>query len=219
MQIGWKSRQGRSNKSNNDAVAVSQRQQFWLAMLVDAAEKGQGQRLAQHWCQTIIQSAVAASQPLNTDELVRIMRAEQQLLRHEHLLAIASYCCLLIDLQEQQLHVLHVGDCMAGLKLGADTCWLTRPHTVAAQPFWPSEVSPSPESRHLLTRSLNAKRFVRPECRTVPLPPDARILVCSDGYLQGEDQRDDVSQLILRPGGSGAEIETDAANFFFISLE
>lgn len=219
MQIEWTSRQGPSNKSNNDAAAVSQRHQFWLAMLVDAAEKGHGQRLAQYWCQTVIQAAVTASQPPNIDELVRIMRVEQQELRHEHLLAIASYCCLLIDLQEQQLHVLHVGGCMAGLRLGADTCWLTRPHTVAAQPFWSPQVQPSCESHHLLTRSLNAKRFVPPECQTISLPPDACIFVCSDGYLQGEDQRDDVSLLTLRPGGSGTEIETDAANFFFISLE
>ena len=48
MQWQWRSRQGNSRNSNNDAAAIVIAEQYLFAMVVDAAEKGEsGAGLAQ----------------------------------------------------------------------------------------------------------------------------------------------------------------------------
>ncbi|MDI9780675.1 hypothetical protein QM325_23235 [Pseudomonas putida] len=221
MQIGWISRKGKTSLRNSDAAAYGRKDHFVLAMLVDAAEKGDGQDFARHWCRVVIDAALGASQQLSLEGLVGIMRAEQQYLRQQHLHAIASYCCVLVDQQQQLLHVAHVGDCLAGIQpLGAPINWLNRPHNLQDQPIW-SKSPRTAESRHLLTRSLNAKRFCAPDCLTTQLSPDARLLICSDGYWHehlhtGVDLHcvnDDASMLRIAPGEPAIELQSDCDNF------
>lgn len=222
MQISWCSRQGKARSSNNDAAAIGRKDHYVVAMLVDAAEKGDGQALAQHWSHTVIERALGQTEQLSLAVLISIMRAEHQQLRQHHLHAIASYCCVLVDLQQQLLHVAHVGDCLAGLVQPAKAItWLNRPHNLQEQVIWQGMAPESKESRHLLTRFLNAKRFHAPDCLTTHLAPDSQLLLCSDGYwsehlssqveLQNVD--DDASALSLRYGEPSIELRSDCENF------
>lgn len=225
-QIDWISRQGRRTRSNNDAAAVGQKDHYLLAMLVDAAEKGDGQALARHWAQTIVRNALATNKPPSTASLLDIMRVEQHKLRHQHLHAVASYCCALIDLRLQQLHLLHVGDCRAGIRQNGDHInWLTRPHDLSQQPIWPASYTQASQYRHILTRSLNAKHFYTPECQTIPFPADASLVLCSDGYWYEHRQlgvalrkvEDDTSILALQPNKS-TRAPMNSAGLFIISV-
>ncbi|BCG22098.1 hypothetical protein TUM18999_02890 [Pseudomonas tohonis] len=221
MQISWISCQGKERGSNNDAAAIGRKDHYVLAMLVDAAEKGNGQELARHWARTIITAALETTQQLDPANLISIMRTEQQQLRHGHLHAIASYCCVLVDLRQELLHIVHIGDCLVGTQRHGEAInWLIRPHNAQEQGIWPKAPLPPQESRHLLTRSLNAKRFCLPGCLTTGLPQNAHLLLCSDGYwcehLQmGVDLQcvlDDASVLSLEPGIATIKQQTDCDN-------
>lgn len=223
MQISWISRQGRARLSNNDAAAFGRKDQFVLAILVDAAEKGDGQGLARHWSRNVIDAALGEMQQLSLDGLIKVMRAEQQQLRYHHLHAIASYCCVLVDVQQRLLHIAYVGDCLVGIKRhGEFIDWQNRPQNLLDQAIWPGSCSESQESRHLLTRCLNAKRFSSPDCLTTHLPADARLLLCSDGYwhdylLSGIDLQsvtDDASVLSMEYGNPAIEQKTDCDNLW-----
>ncbi|MDV5100407.1 hypothetical protein QQ994_03315 [Pseudomonas asiatica] len=222
MQIGWISRQGKGRRCNNDAAAFGRKGSYVLAMLVDAAERGDGQGLARHWSRTVVDVALGEAQQLSPEGLVSIMRAEQQRLRQDYLHAIASYCCVLVDLQQQLLHVGHVGDGLVGLQRpGLAISWLNRPQNLQEQAIWPGATSGINESRHLLTRSLNARRFCSPDWQMTHLPLDARLLLCSDGYWHehlhsGTDLQsvnDDASMLSLEYGEPVIELQSDCDNF------
>lgn len=222
MQIGWTSHKGKERLSNNDAAALGRKGNYVLAMIVDAAERGDGQGLARHWSRTVIELALGESQQLSLAGLAGIMRAEQRRLRQNHLHAIASYCCVLIDLSQQLLHVANVGDCLTGVQLpGASINWLNRPQNLHNQAIWPEDARQIEESRHLLTRSLNAKRFHAPHCLTTNLPRNARLLLCTDGYwhehLQSDSDlqssKDDASVLSLENGEPTIELRSDCDNF------
>ncbi|MDT4856493.1 hypothetical protein FQZ97_908860 [compost metagenome] len=170
----------------------------------------------------MIAAALGATQQLAPAGLISIMRAEQQQLRGHHLHAIASYCCALIDLQQQLLHIVHVGDCLVGIQRHGEAIdWLTRPHNVQDQAIRPGSISGIQESRHLLSRSLNARRFCPPDCLTTPLPQDVRLLLCTDGYWHEHLQtgvdlqsvHDDASVLSLEPGQPVIKQQTDCDNF------
>lgn len=222
MQIGWLSRQGKARLSNNDAAAFGRNGDYVLAILVDAAERGDGQGLARHWSRTVVDVAVGGAQQLSPEGLVSIMRAEQQRLRQDYLHAIASYCCVLIDLQQQLIHVGHDGDCLVGLQRpGMPINWVNRPHNLQEQAIWPGEISGINESRHLLTRSLNARRFCIPDWQMTQLPWDGRLLLCSDGYwhehlhsgIELQSVNDDASMLSLEYGEPAIELQADCDNF------
>lgn len=223
MRIGWTSRQGRARLSNNDAAAFGRKDHHVLAILVDAAEKGDGQGLSRHWSRTVIDAALGDAQQLSLTRLVGIMRTEQQRLRRHYLHAIASYSCVLIDLQQQLLHIAHVGDCLVGIQRPAEAInWLSRPQNLQEQAIWPTGASGVEETRHLLTRSLNARRFHSPSCLTTDLALDAQLLLCSDGYwhehLQSgtdlQSVNDDASVLSMGYGEPTIELESDCDNFW-----
>lgn len=222
MRIGWTSRQGRARVGNNDAAALGRKDHYVLAMLVDAAEKGNGQGLARHWSRTVINAALGDAQQLNPAGLVGIMRAEQKQLRQHHLHAIASYSCVLVDLQQQLFHIAHIGDCQVGIQRPGEAInWLNRPHNLQDQVIWQGAASVTQESRHLLTRSLNARRFCAPDCFSADLPLDARLLLCSDGYwhehlhlgLDLPSIKDDASVLSLEHGEPAIKLQSDCDNF------
>ncbi|MCO8168314.1 SpoIIE family protein phosphatase [Pseudomonas sp. 21LCFQ02] len=221
MQIGWVSHKGRERLSNNDAAAFGRKGPYVLAMIVDAAERGDGQGLARHWSRTVIEVALGEPLPLSFAGLADIMRAEQRRLRQRHLHAIASYCCVLIDLSQQLLHVASVGDCLLGVQRpGESINWLNRPQNLHNQSIWPQDARQLEESRHVLTRSLNARRFHAPDCLTTSLPLNARLLLCSDGYwhehlysdIDLHGTKDDASVLSLECGEPTIELRSDCDN-------
>lgn len=225
MQAHWFSRQGRSTRTNNDAAALGFKGHYLLAMLVDAADRGtNGQGLARHWSRAIVDAALAGTQPPDCASIIRLLRKQQRELRHQFLHEIASYCCVLIDLQACQLHILHTGDCRVGIRQpGGRLEWLITPHTLSNQPFSPGRF-PAATFGHVLTRSLNAKRFYTPDYYTTSYDPAADILLGTDGYWnehleQGGDihqLQDDASLLCIAPGTAAKSLKTDCDNFFII---
>ncbi len=227
MRVEWTSQQGSRTRTNNDAAAVGRKGNCLLAMLIDGAERGEGQALARHWAISIITDALAADEPPEASALVRLMQERQRELRQHYLHEIASYCCVRLDMNSRRLDVLHVGDCLAGVcQPDGQIDWLTIPHTLSRQPFYHSTPQASdPASRHLLTRSLNARRFCAPEHRVTLLATGTELLLCTDGYWYEHRQQgvalsrvhDDASELRLSPWAMRVIHAPDSDNLFIIA--
>lgn len=110
-------------------------------------------------------------------------------------------------LSSGHFQLLYVGDCQAGIQSNDSIKWLFTPHRV---------------NPYLITRSLNAKRFLRPEIIEATLKPDAGLLLCSDGYWCEHAEQDiplaaledDASLLTITHGKQKLRIQTDAPNVF-----
>ena len=207
MQANWFSRQGNERARNSDVAAVGQRGQYVLAVLVDGAEKGPlGAELAQHWADIVFQTLIETA-TCSTTSLFARLKQEHAQLRPAFLRDIASYCMVSLDLTTLEVQVWHCGDCRVGLRLQAEIQWLTTPHVLAHQPGLPAPNSSREQERHRqqLTRCLNVKRFIPPECSTFTLEQGQALLLSSDGYWQEHLEsgtllhclRDDASLLVL----------------------
>lgn len=216
MNITWQSHQGQQRRSNNDAVAIgyiqrtvtNSEKRCLLAMVVDAAGKtNRGQAFAQYWANTIIYKATNTSAYISSESLIQLMHQEQKQLRHQYLHDIASYCLLRLELDSGCFQLLNVGDCQAGIQHSKDVEWLVTPHQV---------------NQHYLTRSLNAKRFLRPDIIESTLEKNDQLLLCTDGYwcehlqeeISGEQLADDASVLTISHGQQHLSMTSDAYNLF-----
>jgi serine/threonine protein phosphatase PrpC len=220
MNITWQSHQGQQRRSNNDGVAIgyvekciqqtalASEQRYLLAMVVDAAEKSRrGQVFAQHWANTIIHKATNTPAYTSPELLMELMQQQQKRLRQQYLHDIASYCLLRLELNSGSFQLLNVGDCQAGIQCGSNIDWLVTPHQI---------------NQHYLTRSLNAKRFLRPDSIESTLAPNDRLLLCTDGYWHEHLQQkvpakqlaDDASVLTISHGQQCLKMNTDTYNLF-----
>lgn len=206
MDITWHSRRGRQRRANCDDVTIEYTPNYLLAMLVDAAEKSpRSQRFAQHWASNIIHQAISLGDYGGPERLMGIMHQQQKQLRHEYLHEIASYCMLRLDLKSGCFQLLSTGDCQAGIQGSGPIDWLTTPHRA---------------NQNLLTRSLNAKRFLRPDIIESTLAPGVSLILCSDGYWSEHLQQqtpfnqltDDASVLKLAYGKTNLSATTDTDN-------
>ena len=118
--------------------------------------------------------------------VITLLKALQKELRKEYLLNIASYLILLVpkgaaDIKAQ---VIHCGDCRLGTRLSdGSIIWQTNVHTAAnPEGLWFSENDCSKPDRHILTRSLNARRFHTPDVQQLSFSDATRWLLCTDGY-------------------------------------
>jgi len=183
MYWQWNSRKGNERQSNNDAVAIINGKAFFFVILIDAVEKSnKSNQFARYWAETIASSVLGAGVCPSTDDLLNIMRNTQQQLRHQFLHETASYIALIYNKDTQESQVLVCGDCRLGFVSG-DIKWLTKTHTLLTA-FDDSlgDVKKDLMTRHTLTHSLNAKRFVQPEIITVDALQDGQWILCSDGY-------------------------------------
>lgn len=223
MQIHWQSRRGAERETNNDAAAVGYAGTHVVAIVVDAAAKGDGQALAQYWARSIVTAVVRIEKPLSLLALKDALCREQEQLRHQQfLLEKASYCCALLDLRDHLVDVLYVGDCQLGTEAEAGPPnWHTRPHTLGEQ-LQLQGLPRAVGARHLRTRCLNVRRHVEPDHKSLTLLPTDQLLLCTDGYLYegcgatGEETKtgDDASMLTLRIGCRSLNTQSDCANFF-----
>lgn len=223
MQIHWQSRRGATRETNNDAAAVGYAGTHIVAIVVDAAAKGDGQALAQYWARSIVTAVMRAEEPLSLSALQHAICREQEQLRHRRfLLEKASYCCALLDLRDYLVDVLYVGDCQLGTEAEAGRpTWHTRPHTLDEQ-LQLQGLPRTAEARHLRTRCLNVRRHVEPDHVPLTLVPTDQLLLCTDGYryegcaAAGEETKagDDASMLTLRTGCRSLSTQSDCDNFF-----
>ncbi|WP_219860457.1 hypothetical protein, partial [Pseudomonas oryzihabitans] len=162
MHVTWQSRQGVGRSSNNDAAAVGYTEYGVMAVVVDAAEDGDGAAFAQHWARSIVIATQESSSPLDGDSLRALINAEQDRLRSKFSIEKAAYCCVFVDLRVLQVEVLYAGDCQLGiLKTDESVTWITVPHTLSRQAELLG-ISAPVDARHVLTRCL---RMLRTTCR------------------------------------------------------
>lgn len=224
MYWQWITRQGNERSTNNDAVAVLDVSNYFFTIIVDAAEKGdKGSALATYWAQTVTQNVSNIATP-TSDAIIELMQKKQLTLRDKFLHEIASYTAILYDKNINEGHAIVCGDCRLGLQQAGDITWLTNVQTLAnsdGSSFGPKHLEK--ESRHTLTRSLNAKRFAQPEVLTITLPEGAVWLLCTDGYWAehlGENKRwnqlaDDASCLKIAQHKLPEEQSDNAVDNYF----
>lgn len=179
MHIQWTSRQGRQRATNCDAAALAIAHGQLIVMLVDAAERSaSSQGFASHWCRTIVQRLGQLNEPIDANHACAVMQHQQRLLRHEYLFECGSYCLLILNLKELKGTLLHVGDCLTTtLHANQQQESLNQPHNLLQQPG-----IQIPDSRHILTRSLNARRFHQPHQSPVALTSATQLQMVTDGY-------------------------------------
>ncbi|MDE8742613.1 hypothetical protein PZA22_08100 [Pectobacterium polaris] len=235
MHLTWRSRQGLGRVSNNDAVALYQNDLVFLAILVDSAEKnGELRQLnfSKYWSDMVMTGCVKYinSSPklkIASDEIINLMKEGQKSLRRSYLHDKASYIIILLDKHESILTVLHCGDCLLGeYQDNGLISWLVEPHNVYQQhKNLPTENGlpyPLENTRFILTRSLNAKRFSQPEINRFCVSGMAPLLLSTDGYwaehitdgVSWDHLEDDASALIIDFSAVGVmQINSDCENF------
>ena len=205
MNITWQSQRGNQRRSNCDAVAIEYTKNYLLVMFVDAAEKSlSSQKFSQYWASSIIHQAADLTDH-SPELLLDIMHQQQKQLRHQYLHEVASYCLLRLELNSGNFQLMSTGDCKAGVQEKGPIRWLTIPHRA---------------NHNLLTRSLNAKRFLLPDIIESTLETGANLLLCSDGYWSEHLQQktpfkqltDDASVLKLAYGKRNLSVTSDTDN-------
>ncbi len=183
MDWQWTSRKGNDRKTNSDAAAVANDNQFFFAIIVDAAEKGgKGAQLAHFWVNEAAKKLIPLGMP-TCEQIVAVMRENHKFLRESYLCDIASYSALLLHHQSRNAWGIHCGDCRLGILRAGKIIWQSNPHTRAnmrGEEFQAQDCSSS--NRHKLTRSLNAKRFAIPDIQKIDWLEGDSWLLGSDGY-------------------------------------
>lgn len=180
----WKSRQGNERQANNDAVAIIDKDDFFFTIIVDGAEQGsKGAELARYWAQTVASFVQTETSCPTPKTIIDFMKKAQKQLRTTFLHEIASYTILIHSKTTQESSVISCGDCRIGIKQAEGISWLNNVHTlVNADGELFGEHHNDDLSRHILTRSLNAKRFIMPDTQQLTLDKNETWLLCTDGY-------------------------------------
>lgn len=222
MHVTWHSRQGAQRRSNNDAAAIGYTDYGLVAVVVDAAEQGDGAQFARHWATSIVAATRNSSSPLDGDSLRELISAEQEQLRSKFTVEKAAYCCVFVDLSMHQVEVLYAGDCQLGiLKTDGSVTWMTVPHTLSRQAELLGVSAPL-DARHVLTRCLKVRRSHVPDDCSFAYAQAERLIICTDGHWYEShatidamaDGSDDASILTLQPGGRTQDVISDCKNFF-----
>lgn len=226
MYWQWNSRKGNKRQSNNDAVAVINGKTFFFAILVDAVEKSdKSNQFACYWAKTIANAVLSREKCPSVEQLLNIMRNTQKLLRHQFLNETASYIALIYNKSTQKTQAFVCGDCRLGL-VSSEIKWLTKTHTLLTA-FDDSlgDVKKDLITRHTLTHTLNAKRFIQPEIVSINSFQNEQWLLCSDGYwaehldenIPWEQLQDDSSCLTISMNKlSTQQNSSDCENYFFM---
>lgn len=214
---------------NSDAACYFVSDNLAAIGLVDASEGPGSQHFASEWAETIVQAAQEVGSTLSTESIVDCLRAAQTTLRDSHLTARASYSLVTISRQTGAAKVFSAGDCLVGLlppdwQSYDDVRWLSEPHTADNQlnaAGAPNESTS--DSQHLITRSINARRFSSPDIESFSIHPGQAILMATDGYWRScpldcgvdhPESEDDASRLIITCNSEPFAVhrDTDVAN-------
>ncbi|WP_116141843.1 hypothetical protein [Trinickia diaoshuihuensis] len=144
----------------------------------------------------------------SVEAVLSAMHEGQKHLRSERFFAEkASYAAFLLPRGANNAYVFCCGDCTLGVQSpDGKIDWLTRTHTFA-NALEDLGINVDASKRHIVTRTLNAKRFQTPEVHVVPANDPRLWVLATDGYRYPESDdsgnpKDDCSALII---GSGLE--------------
>lgn len=239
MNITWTSQKGLHRRSNSDAAAVGYSQEYLVIVVVDAAEKSingrliagtndKRKRLAQYWADSCMCELVVTNNYKKEEALVNCLHEKQKGLREHYLHDIASYGVFVLNTKSGEFDWWFTGDCRLGIQTDrSDIKWLSTPHRLENSPLLSNEGAQALENeqdqltaRHTLSKSLNARRFYRPEKVSSLLASGQSIVIATDGYwcehLIGstsfDSLEDDASLLTIKPGKRVLKLKTDTPN-------
>ncbi len=221
--VSWNSQRGQECHDNRDMGGYFAGEQFTFALIVDISQRGpRGAGFARDWTRHVLER-VRTHRSLSPEEAIDAMRQACQALRREYPAESGSYAAVIIDSQRHTAFGISCGDCRLGVLRGEHIEWFSPVHTLAASLTNAENSTPelSP-NRHILTRSLKARRFTHPE--VVPFEPGlGSVLLATDGYwvehlieqVPFHQLADDASCLMLSAGSS--TVSSDCDNWLVLS--
>lgn len=201
----WHSRQGTNCTENRDACGILECGTYTFCVVVDASPRGErGIPFNACWIASVL-DRLGPGLP-SIDAVLAALREGQQHLRAGRFFAEkASYIAVLLPRDAQDAHVFWCGDCTLGIQSPEGTIeWLTRPHTLD-NVLEDLNLDADATKRHIVTRTLNARRFQTPEVRTIPAHAPGWWVLATDGYRYQETDdtghpKDDCSALLIGNG-------------------
>lgn len=223
MSVSWTSRQGRDCHDNRDMGGYHAGAQFVFALIVDISRRGpRGAGFARDWTRHVLEK-VRNHESLSPEEVITAMKQACQALRRDYPAESGSYAAVIVNSQRRTAFSISCGDCRVGIRQGEHIKWLSLVHTLAASLTSAEGAAPelSP-NRHILTRSLKAKRFTQPDVMHFEADLGS-ILLATDGYwvehlieqVPFHQLADDASYLMLSAGSSA--VSSDCDNWLSIS--
>ncbi|CAO1661607.1 hypothetical protein NYA30BAC_01325 [Halomonas sp. NYA30] len=223
INASWASQRGRECPNNRDIGGYYVGANFVFALIVDISQRGpRGVDFAYDWTSHVLEG-VSRHDTLSPQEVIATMKQACRALRHCYPAESGSYAAVIIDLQRHTAFGVSCGDCRLGVLRGEHIEWLSPVHTLAASLANAEETVPelSP-SRHILTRSLKARRFTQPEVVQFEAGLHS-ILLATDGYwvehlieqVPFHQLADDASCLMLSADSS--TVSSDCNNWLALS--
>lgn len=225
-KIRWYSRKGQGRKQNCDVAGVIVKQNYLFAVVADAAENS-GRASAEYvytWIKQLIDN-ISISEEINQNIVLEKMQDAYLCIRQQFLKEKACYCALLIDFSKSDVIAYSCGDCRVGWQYG-DECirWFSVVHSIAnwkGEEF--SEKHAASPNRHIVTKSLNAKRFNFPDMVGGTYKKNVSWILATDGYwvdhqmqaILSENLIDDSSVLNILVEESGSTIDSDCDNWYW----
>lgn len=182
----WYSRRGTTCVENRDACGIFQSAAYTFAVVVDASPGGErGIQFNACWITTVL-DRMSPELP-STTSILSALHDGQRRLRTEQLFAEkASYVAIVLPSEGQGAHVFWCGDCGLGIESqDGNVEWLTRNHTLgnALEDLGQDlRLEADASKRHIVTRTLNARRFERPDVEPIPAHVRGSWLLATDGY-------------------------------------
>lgn len=220
--VSWTSQRGQHCTDNRDMGGYFAGEQFTFALIVDISQRGpRGADFAYEWTRHVLEG-VRHHSFLSPEEVITAMKQACQALRRYYPAESGSYAAVIVNSQRRTAFSISCGDCRVGIRQGEHIKWLSPVHTLAASLTSAEGAAPelSP-NRHILTRSLKAKRYTQPDVMHFEAELGS-ILLATDGYwvehlieqVPFHQLADDASYLMLSAGSSA--VSSDCNNWLSI---
>lgn len=210
----WYSRQGTTCAENRDACGIYESAAYSFFVVVDASPRGErGIQFTTCWITTVL-DRMSPELPSITSVLSALHEGQKHLRTERFFAEKASYAAFLLPRQAKDAYAFCCGDCTLGTQTpNGNVEWLTRTHTLV-NALEELGINADASKRHIVTRTLNAKRFQKPEVHLVPANASGLWVLATDGYRYRESDdtghpKDDSSALFI---GNGLEAEPAAAH-------
>lgn len=214
----WHSKKGSACQENRDACGVFETDAYTFFIVADASPRGErGTQFNSCWISQVL-NHLSHELPSEASVLAAL-RAGQKHLRAERFIAErASYIAIVLSRDTRDIYVFFCGDCSLGMRaLDGGIKWLTQPHTLN-RALGELGIDADTSKRHIVTRTLNAKRFDAPEVRVIPSTSSRILVLATDGFRYPEtddtgNPTDDYSALFIG-GNLESNPTTTNANLF-----
>ncbi|WP_347511194.1 hypothetical protein [Phaeobacter sp. CAU 1743] len=165
--INWRSEQGTHTSDNRDHCGVGLREDATLCIVLDGSSSGDNSgEFARQIAHKLIEWFVVAGE-VTPETIIAQLRCIHTDLRSDFRRDSASF--VIAHIKADGVRLLHVGDCLAGVRVGSSPIeWRTIPHTLAnaTEQVSIEDLARSP-LRNRITRSFRSREFMEPEVSVV----------------------------------------------------